>query len=587
MDDRIASIAAFRDELNYLRSAGQSFATQYPKLAERLELSREGSADPHVERLIESFAFLTSRIQRRLDSEFPEFTSALLGLLHPHLVNPIPPMTLARIVAEPGRGKLAAGYSIPRHTKLFAQTTGGLTCHFRTAYPVTLWPLEIMEAEFTNKARFDFLDSDSRIAGVLRLRLEPRGAAFSDLEIKQLRFHLNGNSHLTGRLYELLFHHCIGIALHDRSTGQAVSLPISNLRTVGFESDEDVIPYPIQSHPAYRLLQEYFWLPEKFLFFDILGLDRNPSVTDLDILFLLDIAPRERLPIARDTFALGCTPIVNLFPRTSEPIRIDHTKTEYRLIADARREHTTEIHSILSVSSSSNPAEESRQLRPLYGTAGADSAQRHAFWYARRVLTERTDLLGTDIFLSFVDLAFNPSQPPTETAFAHLLCTNRNLASQLQENTLLQTEDPGPISHIHCLRKPTPAGYPPLGGASRWALISNLQLNHLSLDNDAASLEALKKILSLYSLSNSPAVQQQINSLQRMTVRPVTRHRRESGWQGFRQGFRVSLDVSDESLKGGTSYLFLSVLEKFLSLHASLNSFVYIDRSDKAKSTDR
>src|SRR5665213_591682 len=116
MDDRTESVAAFRDELNYLREAGQSFANQHPKLAERLELSREGSADPHVERLIESFAFLTSRIQRRLDSEFPEFTSALLGLLYPNLVNPIPPMTLARIVADPARGKLTSGYNIPRHT---------------------------------------------------------------------------------------------------------------------------------------------------------------------------------------------------------------------------------------------------------------------------------------------------------------------------------------------------------------------------------------------------------------------------------------------------------------------------------------
>jgi type VI secretion system protein ImpG len=579
MDDRAESVAAFHNELNYLREAGQSFANQHPKLAERLELSSEGSADPHVERLIESFAFLTSRIQRRLDSEFPEFTSALLGLLYPNLVNPIPPMTLARIVADPARGKLTAGYNVPRHTKLFAQTTDGLTCRFQTAYPVTLWPLEVVEAEFTNKARFDFLDSDNRVASILRLRLEARGATFSDLEIKQLRFHLNGNSHLTGRLYELLFHNCIGIALHDRVTGRAVPIPISNLRAVGFEADEEVIPYPLQSHPAYRLLQEYFWLPEKFLFFDILGLERNPSIIDLDILFLFDIAPRERFPITRDTFALGCTPIVNLFSRTSEPVRIDHTKTEYRLIPDARREHTTEIHSILSVSSSSNPAEASRDLHPLYGTSGADSSQ-HAFWYARRVLTERADLMGTDVFLSFVDLAFNPSQPPTETAFAHLLCTNRNLASQLQENALLQTEDPGPISHIHCLRKPTATGYPPLGGASRWALISNLSLNYLSLDNDAASLVALKKILSLYSLSNSPAIQQQINSIQKMTIRKVTRRVGGQSWKCFRQGHEIEFNFDEVFTKSGAKTLFTSVLTKFTGLTSGINSFTKIRRND-------
>jgi type VI secretion system protein ImpG len=576
MDDQLESIAAFRDELNYLREAGQSFAVKHPKLAERLELSREGSADPHVERLIESFAFLTSRIQRRLDSEFPEFTSALLGLLYPNLVNPIPPMTLARIVTDPARGKLTAGYEIPRHTSLFAQTTDGLTCRFQTAYPVTLWPLEVVETEFINKARFDFLDSDNRIANVLRLRLESQGATFSDLEIKRLRFHLNGNSHLTDRLYELLFRNCIGIALHDRSTGQAVSVPLSNLRAVGFDADEEVIPYSLQSHPGYRLLQEYFWLPEKFLFFDLMGLDCNPSTTDLDILFLFDCAPRERLMITRNTFALGCTPIVNLFPRTSEPIRIDHTKTEYRLVPDARREHTTEVHSILSVSSSSNPAEESRQLYPFYSTFGSNATQQNAFWYARRTLTERTDLTGTDMFLSFVDLAFNPSLPPTETAFANVLCTNRNLASQLQENALLQTEEPGPISHIHCLRKPTATGYPPLGGASRWALISNLSLNYLSVNDDAASLQALKKILSLYSLSNSPAIQQQINSIQKMRVRKVTRRTGSHPWKDFRQGHEITFSFDETFSRSGAITLFLSVLEKFLALTTGINSFITV-----------
>lgn len=267
---------------------------------------------------------------------------------------------------------------------------------------------------------------------------------------------------------------------------------------------------------------------------------------------------------------------MNLFPRTSEPIRIDHTKTEYRLVADARREHTTEIHSIISVSSSSNPAEKSRQLHPFYSTFGADDSQQNAFWYARRALTERAGLTGTDIFLSFVDLAFNPSLPPTETAFANVLCTNRNLASQLQENALLQTEEPGPISHIHCLRKPTAAGYPPLGGASRWALISNLSLNYLSVDNDAASLKALKKILSLYSLSNSPAIQQQINSIQKMTVRKVTRRMGSHPWKNFRQGHEITFSFDESFSRSGAITLFASVLEKFAALTTGINSFTTV-----------
>ena len=220
-------------------------------------------------------------------------------------------------------------------------------------------------------------------------------------------------------------------------------------------------------------------------------------------------------------------------------------------------------------------------MRPFYSTAGSTSAG-DSFWYARRILTERAGLSGTDVLLSFVDLAFNPNLPPAETVFAHLLCTNRNLASQLPENAHLQTEEPGPISHIHCLFKPTPSGYPPLGGSSRWALISNLSLNQLSLSNDPASLEAFKKILSLYSLSNSPATQRQIDSIEKMTVRKVTRRRDTHPWKSFQQGHEVTLHFASES-SAESIHLFCAVLQELLSLYAGINSFVIARTNGKER----
>jgi type VI secretion system protein ImpG len=588
MDEATEFLARFHEELAYLRSAGQSFAARHPKIAERLQLDREGSADPHVERLIESFAFLTARLQRRFDADFPEFTEALLGLLYPSLVHPIPPMTVACIAADPARGKLTSGYTIARRTQLFAQTADGLTCRFQTAYPVTLWPLEVVSASFVARNSFDFLDARPEILSVLRLQLESRGATFADLELQQLRFHLNGPANVTGHLYDLIFRHCTGIALYDRVTGKSVFLPASSLRPVGFGDNasdhvgdtEEVIPSAPESHPAYRLLQEYFWLPEKFLFFDLLGLDRNPSTQDLDILLLLDAPAPRRLLLTPDTFALGCTPIVNLFPRTSEPIRVDETRAEYRLVPDARRERTTEVHSILAVSSSSNPAEASRTLRPIYGAAGS-TLPGDAFWYARRSMTERAEASGTDLHIAFVDLAFNPSRPPMETAFAHLLCTNRDLATQLTENSLLQSEEPGPIASIRCLYRPTPPGYPPLGGASRWALLSNLRLNSLSLTDGPNALDALRKILELYSLSGSAAIQRQIAGIASLSVRKVMRHRpsglaREAHWQSLRRGYRVTLGFAPNTFANGGTHLFAAVLERFFQLYVETNSFVEV-----------
>jgi type VI secretion system protein ImpG len=167
-------------------------------------------------------------------------------------------------------------------------------------------------------------------------------------------------------------------------------------------------------------VQEYFALPQKFFFFDLANLERHQGTQELDILFLMDRTPQRGLWVDRNTFMLGCTPIINLFQKTTEPIRLDHREHEYRLVADIRRERTTEIHSIRSVSASSNPAEETAVLQPFYSFHHEGSGKEpRVFWHSRRLPTGRDDLPGTDLFLSFLDLDFRPDLPPTQTVFAH------------------------------------------------------------------------------------------------------------------------------------------------------------------------
>lgn len=576
MKDQEELLSYYRSELANLRQAGQSFAQSYPKLAERLELSADGSADPHVERLIESFAFLTARIQRRLDDEFPEITSALLSSLFPHLAHPIPPLSIAQFHPDPARRPGDTGYTLPRHTALFTQTIQGLDCRFQTCYPVTLWPLQVTDAHFEPKTNFDFLGNYGTVASVLRLRIEPDKTKLSELQIEKLRFYIQGDSDISGSLYETLFADCVGAALFDADTESAVWLPADAVKPVGFADEEDVIPYGNPSHPGYRLIQEYFALPEKFLFFDIHHLDKNPSSSAIDILFLLKTAPRPYLQIGRQNFQLGCTPIVNLFRRSSEPIRLDHTKAEYRLVADARRERTMEVHSVLSVHATSDPTKADRIFQPIYSaTATGTDTQNQAYWFARREATGRADIGGSELFLSFVDLAFRPTQPPDQTVFAQLLCTNRDLATQIPENTILQTEERAPIARIVCLRKPTATAYPPMGGTSRWALISNLSLNYLSLSDSTESLNTLKQILLLYSLSPSPAILQQIDGIRSMKSRPVNR-RLGKDWKSFCSGREVHLTLNEKCFSGGSLYLFATVLSRFLGLYSAINSFTQL-----------
>jgi type VI secretion system protein ImpG len=567
----------YNNELTYLRRLGRSFALRYPKVASQLEMSAEQCADPHVERLIESFAFLTARLQRRIDGEFPDITASLLGVMYPQLVDPVPPMAIAQFDVDPDQGKITTGHRIERGTSLFSQTPVGLTCRFRTCYPVTLWPIEVTSAGFESPAQFDFLDSVASAASVLRLRLTVKGGTLEELSLDRLRFYLRGDPTLVATLYELIFCHVIKVAILPENAKQPVYLPKTAIQQVGFGPDENVIPIPSHALPAYVLIQEYFVFPEKFQFFDIAHLDMNKGGQTLDLLLLLDRLPPDRMSVDRRNFNLGCAPIINLFPKTTEPIRIDQRQHEYRLDPDMRLERTTEIQSIVAVSASSNPLEDTVRMEPFYSFRHRLDRRGHrSFWFSRRSPSGREDLSGTDVFLSFVDLDFNPTLPPEQIVYAHTLCTNRDFTAQMTAGTALQIEEPAPVSRITCLGKPTLTRYPPLDGATLWYLISNLSLNYLSLSGGPESLDALRQILRVYSFSDQPSTFQQVQGVRRMSCRRISRRLGTEPWRGFCQGTEVTLSLDETLYVGSGAFLLGAVLNQFLPLYTSINSFTQL-----------
>ncbi|HEY1576623.1 MAG TPA: type VI secretion system baseplate subunit TssF, partial [Terracidiphilus sp.] len=390
MRDNEDFLQYYFDELSYLRDAGRSFAREHRKVAARLEMPHGETSDPHVERLIESFAFMTARLQRQMRAEFPEITTALLGVLYPQLTQPLPPMAIACFDVSATIKGLTEGFPIRRKTPLFAQDTSGTTCRFRTCYDTMLWPVSVIYAALEQAEYHDLGFGGT----VLSIRLKAREDLLRNQAfLPSLRFFLDGPPELTGALYEILFANTTDVLLVDKSNPKPISLGAGALRKIGFAPEEEVLPYPPNALPGYRLLQEYFNFQQKFLFFEVDQLSKrhcaaNPEAAasdTLDLLFVLREPPQPEPVVSARNFRLGCTPIINLFQKTSEPIRLDHLQLEYRLIADIRREATTEIHSILGVSGSANPAERSRNYEPFFSFRhSAAGAGPQAFWLARR-----------------------------------------------------------------------------------------------------------------------------------------------------------------------------------------------------------
>lgn len=568
----------YERELSYLRHEGAAFAARYPRVAARLDFSGAESPDPHVERLLESVAFLTARIQRTLDSDFPQIPAALLGVLYPHLVAPVPSLAIAQFSVDPDQARAAAGFTLPDETPLFAAATDGLTCRFRTAYPVELWPIEVADAAIQPSAAFPFLDLRNDVGAVLRVTLRGLGKlTFADMAPTRLRFHLHSGSASAGVLYEMLLNQVRGVAVRPSgSPGPVRELPASCIQPVGFAPAEDVLPWPRHAHQGYRLIQEYFVFPEKYLFVDVEGLGDLGGGAEVELLFLLSAPPRRPLVVDRDAFRLNCAPIVNLFRKTTEPVRLDQTAVEYRLPPDSYRERSTEIHSILKLSASSAYEDDSRVFQPFYSfDHGAQRADARAFWTARRQPTGRADLPGTDLVLSFLDLDFKPTRPPAQVVFAHTLCTNRGVAEQMPAGARLEIEVDAPLKGIACLTKPTPQLDPPLGGQTLWRLVSHLSLNHLSL-NGEAGLTALREILRLYAAFDDATVAGQVAGLHALSSAPVVRRVGTEAWRGFCRGTEVRLELDEDRFVGSHPFLLASVLNRFFGLYAAVNSFTQL-----------
>jgi type VI secretion system protein ImpG len=570
-------------ELSYLRERGAEFAQSYPKVAARLGISGRSVSDPHVERLIESFAFLTARLQHQLERDLPELTTGLLGVLYPQYTSPIPSMAIASFQVDPANADLASGPVVEEGTELFAESASGPVCRFRTCYPVTLWPISVEGASYAPWDDLGLPDSaipppeegpTARPLGAIRLRLTS-GQPLRALKPGRLRFFLAGDPVESSRLYDLLFERDRAVLVSrgagDRAPGRA------RLRPVGFASNEGMLAYPSHALAGYRLIQEYFAFPRKFFFFDV-ELDPArapmPEGNKLELLILLDRRP-SGVDVRRDTFQLGCTPVINLFTRATEPIRVDQRSPEYPLIADARRERTTEIHSVLEVTATGPGEPEQRPYAPFFSFShpnpeGAGEAR--AFWYARRAPTGRPEMPGSDVYLSFVNLDFAPERPWSEVVYARALCTNRDLAAEIESGVPLSAEHPVPAQAISFLTKPTPPIDAPLGGQSLWRLVSNLSLSHLSLGG-AQGAEALREILRAYLFSPTREAERQIAAIAGVESRTVQRRVGERGLRGLCRGTEVTLKLAEDQFGDSSPILFAEVLSRFLALYAHLNSF--------------
>jgi type VI secretion system protein ImpG len=573
----------YQSELTAIRRLAGAFAAANPKIAGRLRLSETVAEDPHVARLIESFAFLTGRIRLKLDDTFPELTDALLGVLYPHYLAPIPSMAVVGMTCQPD---LSGSYTVPRGAEIDTSPAHGEPCRFRTGFETTLWPVTLEKATLASRP-FQAPNNPRAASAVACLRLTFRCVqgeqTFSKLGVDRLRLFLRGAPHEAYPLYELLLNNTVSVALADTPEDRApVILGPESVRPVGFGEDEGLLPWSSRSAPGYRLLSEFFAFPEKFLFVDLTGLDAKVMIdagNTLEVFVYLDRAfgDLERT-VAAGSFALGCTPVVNMLRQRAEPIEVTQTQPDYRVIPDARRPKGLEVYRVERVLAT-GPDDETVEVQPFYGMshglAGGDDGPPW-YWLADR-RPGATDDNGTEVHLGMVDLDFARANRDGWVLSVETLCINRDLPNQLPfgggNPRMALTEATAAVTAVTALTPPTRTLRPAGGPGGRWQLVSHLALNHLSLTGGDEAVRALREILALYDVRGTPETRALVESIVGLsTTQGVARTHARVG-AAIARGLDVALELDERATPATGTFLFASVLDHFLGLYCSINSF--------------
>lgn len=594
MDPRL--LRYYNQELQHLREMGAEFAEAFPKIAARLRLDGLEVADPYVERLLEGFAFLASRIQLKLDAEFPRFTQRLLEIVYPHFLAPTPAMLIAQLQPQLADAGLAQGAKVPRGTVLRSAAPRGsqTPCQFRTGHDVTLWPIEIAEASyFTHAANLPLNAAPGwRVyQGGLRLKLRATaGLDFSQIRLDDLRLYCTGTDEVAYKLHELLCGQALGaFVLGANRGGPPPMLPGDAIEAAGFGDDEALLPVTLPGFAGYRLLQEYFAFPQRFLALDLRGVGeqlRAAGGSEVELVFLFARGDANlQQTVDAGNLALHCVSAINLFEQRCDRIHVTPETSDFHVVVDRTRPLDFEVHDILEVEGHGSGLEDTTRFLPLYATFHTE-AHSHGAYYALqrepRLLSEhqrregpRSSYIGTEVYISIVDAHEAPYPAGLQQLGVRALCSNRDLPMLLPGSAELSADGSGAVAAVRVIKGPSRPLSALREGNLAWKFINQLSLNHLSLlDTDREQgAAALREMLKLYVSDADAALQRQIEGLRSVRAEPVVRRLPMPGPIAFGRGVRIELEVDELAFQGASAYLLGSVLERFFARHVSMNGF--------------
>jgi type VI secretion system protein ImpG len=597
MDPRL--LRYYNEELQHVRDMGAEFAREFPKIAGRLGLEGLECADPYVERLLEGFAFLTARVQLKLDAEFPRFTQHLLEMVYPRYLAPLPSMAVVQLQPDLREPALATGLTVPRDSSLrsmVARDSAG-TCEYRLANNVVLWPLELRQAKILDgPAALGAIGvhASERARSALRLVFRvTAGLKAAQLAMDSLPLYLTGADSLPADLYAQIAGSGSAVLVRSGEPGGATTrLGRESIQRMGYADEEALLPPARRQFSGYRLLQEYFAFPQRFLFIRFGGLRQalqRVKGDTFEVIVLFDQPASALEPVVgADNFRLYCGGAVNLFPRHADRIHIDAGRPEFHLVVDRTRPMDFEIYDVLQVQGFGDRSEPDREFHPFYACNEQTWHSRDLAYFTlrrepRRLSSRqqrtgaRGSYVGSEVYLALVDPDEAPFASNLRQLAAATLCTNRDLPLQIpigKGATDFTLESAAPVESVRCVAGPSRPRASLAHGDASWRLVSQLSLNYLSIvDAPGEGASALREMLGLYCDPNDPVAQRQIEGLRAVSSKSIIGRAPIAGPIAYARGTEITLTCEDAAFQGSNSFVLGAVLEEFFARYCSINSF--------------
>lgn len=544
----------FQEELARLKDIGDEFASQYPSIAPMLAGI---TTDPDVDRLLEGIAFINANVKEKIDDDFPKFIQELVRIVYPHQLHHIP--SIAMIEFSSG-GATRETIKIEQDTELYSKPVDDIRCKFCTSYDLDLIPLEITNSRFIERSeKSNLLEIDFELLN---------GLTVKDLSIENLKLHLSNSYNEASEIFGVLTRNVEKVTFISEGIPNFVLEP-EKITCPAFSGDQQLLPYPSNSNPAFNLIQEFFVLPESFLFINISGLENWRRVRGNSNSFQIsfDIAKNivANPKVQKNSFKLHVVPAVNLFSTTSSPITLDHKQERYEVNVESSDKENFQAYDVKSVMGFIRNRSQ-REYLPFDFVEYDKVRPRYSLFLNNFGYNDKMQM-----YISF--LYPNDSELfAEETISINLRASNGNLPSRLSPGDINHTSGGPAFVTFSNINYPTAKIDPPLDDDMLWKFLSQLSQNYTSFE----SIENIQRFFNIFNTGYTKDKKRYyVNEKRIQALEAISLTDCDKIYQGVvLRGVEVRIKIKSDNFScSGDIILFGNILDYFFANFISINSF--------------